>query len=338
VSEKFINPLPGVPAVESPFFKQIFADPGIDAATLDVARQLHDKGFAVIDFPDDDFDQIADNIKAKLHEKYDWQYWQDRGYDVGDGLRIQDAWKFDPDVRRLAVNAKVIELLSKLFGRQAWPFQTLNFPVGTQQPMHSDSAHFSSVPERFMCGVWVALEDIDAAAGPLLYYPGSHKWPIYTNEHIGVCSANLDKKPDQTLYEPLWKALVEAHGVQPETFVAKKGQALIWLPNLLHGGNKQADKQKTRWSQVTHYYFDGCAYYTPMWSDPFYGNIVFRELPNIVTGEVVKNTFAGNEIAVQRVGASYMERPAAPQRSEREILMSAIKSPARWLLRRAGLR
>jgi ectoine hydroxylase-related dioxygenase (phytanoyl-CoA dioxygenase family) len=29
-----------------------------------------------------------------------------------------------------------------------------------------------------MCGVWVALEDMSEGAGPLEYYPGSHKWPI----------------------------------------------------------------------------------------------------------------------------------------------------------------
>ena len=33
------------------------------------------------------------------------------------------------------------------------------------------------MPEGFMCGVWVALEDMDMENGPLVYYPGSHKLP-----------------------------------------------------------------------------------------------------------------------------------------------------------------
>ena len=57
------------------------------------------------------------------------------------------------------MNTGILSLFSTLYGRRAWPFQTLNFPVGTQQHYHSDSVHFSSVPERFMCGVWVDLED-----------------------------------------------------------------------------------------------------------------------------------------------------------------------------------
>jgi len=41
--------------------------------------------------------------------------------------------------------------------------------------------------------------------------------------------------------------------------------------------------------QVTHYYFRGCSYYTPQDSDPFYGNIFFRQLTDITTGEDVPN-------------------------------------------------
>jgi ectoine hydroxylase-related dioxygenase (phytanoyl-CoA dioxygenase family) len=37
-----------------------------------------------------------------------------------------------------------------------------------------------------MVGVWVALEDIDSSNGPLIYYPGSHRLPIFTNEHLGI--------------------------------------------------------------------------------------------------------------------------------------------------------
>ena len=59
------------------------------------------------------------------------------------------------------------------YGREPLPFQTLNFRVGTQQEPHSDAFHFNSDPPGFMCGVWVALEDIDEASGPLVYFPGS---------------------------------------------------------------------------------------------------------------------------------------------------------------------
>lgn len=66
----------------------------------------------------------------------------------------------------------------------------------------------------------------------------------------------------------------------------KKGQALIWLSNLLHGGAKQNDPNRTRWSQVTHYYFEGCTYWRPYASNLSTGDIFSFNPPNITTGKL----------------------------------------------------
>lgn len=287
------NPLPGVPIIESPFFHSLLKSSGFDDETRRVATDLHTKGYAVIDFPEPDFDVLAESIKANLHGHYNFDYWKGLAHTGGFSLRVQDAWEFDDNVKRIACNEHLLALLSRVYGRAAWPFQTLNFPVGTQQHFHSDSMHFSSAPERFMCGVWVALEDITMENGPLVYYPGSHKWPIYTNEHMGRCVAESCEMPNQSAYEPMWRALVEANEAKPDVFLAKKGQALIWAANLMHGGMLHNDTEKTRWSQVTHYFFDDCSYYTPMTSDPFYGRIDFRELKSIATGQTVPHKYSG---------------------------------------------
>jgi hypothetical protein len=308
----FHNPLPGVPAVETPFSERLFAD--ADAETQRVARDLARDGFAVIDFPDPDFDRVADAIKANLNDRFDWEYWRNTGHAAGTGLRLQDAWYLDANVKRLACNEQVIALLSRLYGRQAWPFQTLNFPVGTQQHYHTDSVHFSSFPERFMCGVWTALENIDEDRGPLVYYPGSHKWPVFTNEHVGICAADANHPLTQESFEPMWEALVEQSGIQPRYFMPKKGQALIWAANLLHGGSRQRSSALTRWSQVTHYYFEDCAYYTPMLSDVAFGRIAFRQLTDIVTGKKVPQKYLGRTIPDEFIlGTSPVREQALPR-------------------------
>ena len=306
----FQNPLPGVPSIESPFFDALFAD--ADPLTLQVARQLHQHGFAVIDFPSDDFAALAEAIQHNLTPFYNQADWNRfRAGDAAD-LRLRDAWRFEPNVRQIAANQAVIDLLSRLYGARAWPFQTLNFPVGTQQSLHSDAVHFNSAPERFMCGVWLALEDITPENGPLFYYPGSHRWPIYLNEHIGRCMATLPAQANQQAFEPMWQALVEAHGVKPQQFLAKKGQALIWAANLLHGGSPQLNRHASRWSQVTHYFFEGCAWYAPMFSDPFYGQIYFRRLLNIQTGQLMQHQYAGWPIPEEFIAASKPLQPDGP--------------------------
>lgn len=278
------NCLPGVPNVESPFFDDLFdpADP-----RYPIALSLREKGFAVIDFPDDQVEQMAGRIKNALHNFYDWKKWDAGQYA---DMRIMDAWEFNSDVRRIACSEQIIDLLAYLYGRPAFPFQTLNFPVGTQQHYHTDSLHFSSLPERFMCGVWLALEDIGPDQGPLVYYPGSHKWPIYTREHIGI-EYNEANGRHQSTFEPLWEQLVAAHGIEPQYFFPRKGQALIWAANLLHGGIQHADRGQTRWSQVTHYYFDDCVYYTPLASNEPRGEYYQRAPYDIRNGHARPSTY-----------------------------------------------
>jgi hypothetical protein len=282
----FKNSLPGVPLIESPFFNSVFkTEQQNDPEFYKTALELNTKGFAIIQFPDESFEQKAENIKQELYEYYDWKTYKKN---PKISLRVQDAWKFNEDVKSLATNETILNYLERLYGRKPVPFQTLNFPVGTQQHFHTDAVHFSCVPERFMCGVWIALEDVEVDAGPLEYYPGSHKWPIYTNEHMGI-SVSAKNKINQTFYHDTWTQLVEETKTERQTFLAKKGDALIWCANLLHGGAPQLNLSKTRWSQVTHYYFENCAYYTPMHSEPFKGLIDYRNITNICTGECVPN-------------------------------------------------
>lgn len=291
------NPLPGLPLVESPLFPMQCEVQGWSAEEQRIARDLYERGYAVLDFPDTEIDVRIARIKQSLGPRYGVDF-EDPASDktVGE-RRVQDAWAFDEDVRAIAANQGIIKLLSGLYGRAAFPFQTLNFPVGTQQDAHSDSVHFSSLPERFMCGVWLAMEDVGPDAGPLFYYPGSHRWPIMTNALIGRRGFGSDLASAQDPYGPAWRALCDAYGVQKEVFLAKKGQALIWCANLLHGGSRQTDPRLTRWSQVTHYYFDDCIYYTPAFSDEVDGKLALRNIVAISDGKRRLNKYLGEEIA-----------------------------------------
>lgn len=291
------NLLPGVPWVESPLFMVEKDRNELTPEQQDIAFSLRERGYAVIDFPDPEFDERSERIKQRFAPMFGINLDDPETVSSAEGrLRVQDAWRFDEDVKAIAANAQILELLKALYGRRAFPFQTLNFPVGTQQALHTDSVHFSSIPERFMCGVWVAMEDIKAAAGPLVYLPGSHKWPVLTNALVGRRGWGVEQPSAQTPFERVWAALAEASALQPERFLPRKGQALIWAANLLHGGYPQADRSLTRWSQVTHYYFENCIYYTPAFSDEPLGLLDLRTITNVATGETEPNLYAGEEV------------------------------------------
>ncbi|MDX3883202.1 MAG: phytanoyl-CoA dioxygenase family protein [Sphingomonas sp.] len=287
---------PGLPAVEAPLFEPAAPEYGLTGQEQAIARSLHERGFALFDFPDTQLDARIERIKTRLGPHFQVDF-SDAESDKTAGLgRIQDAWQFDEDVRAIATNEAVIALLSKLYGRDPFPFQTLNFPVGTQQGIHSDSVHFSSLPERFMCGIWLAMEDTGPDNGPLFYVPGSHCWPIVTNAMIGRRGYGGRLSSAQDPYGPAWQALCEAHGAQAEQFHARKGQALIWCANLLHGGSSVRDPRRTRWSQVTHYYFDDCIYYTPAFSDEALGRLDRRSPVDIRDGRPRQGRYLGEQV------------------------------------------
>jgi ectoine hydroxylase-related dioxygenase (phytanoyl-CoA dioxygenase family) len=295
--EQMKNPMTGLPLIESPLFHLIADKNQFTEEEKRIGRDLHEQGFAAFDFPDAEIEQRIERIKERLGPLYDINFGDPESDKTIGKRRIQDAWQSDPDIYAIAANATVMSLLSKLYGRPCFPFQTLNFPVGTQQEAHSDIVHFSSLPEKFMCGVWLAMEDIHPDAGPLFYYPGSHRWPIMSNAIIERRGFGSDLQSAQDPYAPAWQALCEAHGAERQTFLARKGQALIWCANLLHGGSAQNDPRLTRWSQVTHYFFDNCVYYTPAFSDETIGQLQLRDIQAINDGTKRPNIYLGEEIA-----------------------------------------
>lgn len=165
--------------------------------------------------------------------------------------RLQDLWTVITEVRELATNTYILNILEFLFNDKPRPFQTLNFPVGTQQSVHSDALHFNSDPFGKMCGVWIALEDIEPSSGPLFYYPKSHLLPGLSEEVLGFMpvSDNYSKVIEY------WENQIRDNNLQRKEAIIKKGQALIWHANLLHGGMPRTNSYLSRHSQVTHYYF-----------------------------------------------------------------------------------
>jgi len=201
---------------------------------------------------------FLDRIVERVYPLYDESFRQN----PVSATRLQDVWRQVNEVRQLATHKAVMTALGQLYDRRPKPFQTLNFPIGTSQLPHSDTIHFNCVPKNYMAGVWVALEDIHANNGPLIYYPGSHKLPEYSMQDLGL-EPGYEQYP---AYEQAIQEVIRREQLEPAYGTIRKGEALIWHANLLHGGARQEDTSYSRHSQVTHYYFEGCRYYTPMLS------------------------------------------------------------------------
>jgi hypothetical protein len=275
--------------------ERVHADPEARA----LACELRDRGLAVLDLGEAGR-TLCDRIVADTDP-----------YFANPRIRrVQDAWRRSQAVRALALYPRIREILQVAYGRPPFPFQTLNFIRGSEQEIHADTIHFHSQPERFMCGVWIALEDIQPDSGPLTYYPGSHKLPVLTMRGAGVNRPDPRPEDYDRHYTPALAARLAAAGLQGERALLRKGQALIWTANLAHGGTDIAAPGATRRSLVVHYYFEDCVYFTPIASDVEGGRLKLRLPADIRTGGWVWPRRAGRRLAVrpQLVAAELWKR------------------------------
>ena len=161
-----------------------------------------------------------------------------------------------PEVDDVLRHTGVLQILQLLFGRPAQPFHTLAFFAGSQQPAHSDSVHMTTYPLSYLIGTWTAMEDIHPESGPLVYYPGSHRWPFYSARDVGISEREtlLDYQDAYNRkYEPFIQDIIQRREAKPQVFTPNQGDVLFWHANLLHGGTARQDPLRTRKSLVCHY-------------------------------------------------------------------------------------
>lgn len=165
-------------------------------------------------------------------------------------FKVNDLFLEFDEIRRLALNAKLTPVLTDLLGHVPVLCNSLSFEQGSGQPDHVDALYMTPRSEGHLIAIWVALEDCHPDAGPLRYYPGSHRIPQYR-----FSTGNAHFVDDEM---PAWQSYmtdqVEKLGLRAELFPAQRGDVFIWSAHLLHGGSPIRDTARTRRSVVFHYY------------------------------------------------------------------------------------
>jgi ectoine hydroxylase len=212
-------------------------------------------GYLRIDgyLPRDRVDAINANLERLIEEGTVGYHYR--------GRRVTDAFRHSQPIRDALTDPELARLLGFLMGRDVRLFQTINFFEGSEQPVHSDAFHMTTEPKGYLVGAWIALEDIDSEAGPVVYYPGSHRLPYLMSEDLGLRSTPLTIPEKDAAYAERVAELAEGSGIEPVEFTASAGDLLLWHANLLHGGRPVRREGATRRSLVAHYFADGALCY-----------------------------------------------------------------------------
>lgn len=286
--EEFLtNPeLTSYPWTASPFSESLInSDKSLSDEEKKLCLDFSKNGFVEIDLdlPDNFCEELVESLKDCPGDSYFYN---------PQTIRYFEAWKHSSYVRKLAANKKVMDTLKLLYRRDPVPFQTINFITPSEQDIHSDTLHFHTTPNYWMCGVWTALEPMDNENGTLRYFKGSHKLPVTEFHNLNMKSPDWSHKAggyeqeSYDTYEEYVKALLTL-GYEEHKYIGPKGRAIIWSANVLHGGSKLIDKNRTRKSQATHYYFKNMPgdknnhrYYCPMYSNEINGEYSLKDVKN----------------------------------------------------------
>jgi phytanoyl-CoA hydroxylase len=136
-------------------------------------------------------------------------------------FKLNDLYLVVEEVRALALEVRLSELLRALLHSQnAALCNTLTLMKGSSQPMHIDSLFMTPRRPQQLVASWIAFEDVQPEAGPLEYYPGSHKVPLYRFRD-GSNHATVDELPQWSEY--IFNE-VKSRELKKETFFARRGR------------------------------------------------------------------------------------------------------------------
>ncbi|HTQ71144.1 MAG TPA: phytanoyl-CoA dioxygenase family protein [Acidocella sp.] len=167
-------------------------------------------------------------------------------------------YQFVPEMRQLALYPPLMEKLKLLIGEEMMLHLCLTGWVTSRRTWHQDDYLNPSFVNCWYAAVWIALGDIEPDCGPFEYIPGSHRWPLMRGEKVQALLGKKGQDPKwprfaERFTTPAIEYEMKQHSVQPKTFLAKRGDVLIWHAWLMHQGSLAKIKNKERRSLIAHF-------------------------------------------------------------------------------------
>src|SRR5260221_4276812 len=216
-------------------------------------RQFVEDGYAILPVPVEE--PLLATIERELDDAIEKKL---EAYEYGRSQRIHQLHRQYPGVRALWRHPAVMRYLELIFGVPPRACQTLIYIFGSQQGAHQDTIHLTPFPAGYMCGVWIALEDVQPDSGELEVYKGSHRLPrVYMDGSGCAKGTNDDWNEFGDTVAARWREMLAEGRFEKMTYRPKRGTVLIWHENLMHGGSVRIDQSLSRRSIVSHYFADG---------------------------------------------------------------------------------
>lgn len=226
----------------------------------EIERLNYNKKNNINSFTIDDFQDKLEDIK---------NYYKENGYIIvdkilesniidktknsfTDGICFENLWKKNDNVKKIAGNKDILNILKKIYNDYPLPFQTMNYKNCKESNHHTDLIHYCPSEENLdlMCSVLYAFEDFTFEKSQLIIYPKSHK-----DRKI----LDLNKIGEYEDYEKYMKYYASSKYKQTNILLPK-GSVIILASNLIYGNNA-FESNKSRLSMITRYFFGSTKYW-----------------------------------------------------------------------------
>ena len=128
-----------------------------------------------------------------------------------------------------------------MYGRRAYPSQCLDFNTARVPVPQSLANQCQSQPLGFLCGAFIALEDIDVDQKCLSLYPGSHLPPTFSSE------GSLDVQQQ-----------LELNNISSKLIKVACGDVVIIHSRLIYSLPVQKAFHGCSWTPMLTFFFEGC--------------------------------------------------------------------------------
>ncbi|MBI3549118.1 MAG: phytanoyl-CoA dioxygenase family protein [Elusimicrobia bacterium] len=175
------------------------------------------------------------------------------------GWRSPSPYVHVKELRDLCLHPPLMDALRELIGEPVGLHLNLTGWISTERDFHQDTYLNPAFVGTHYAAVWMALEDIHPDSGPFQFVPGSHRWPAI-RRHLVFQYLTPDEQD-----HPAWPSRTQGwvasacreeiarRRAKIETYLPKRGDALVWHSNLIHRGSPPRVPGTTRRALIAHY-------------------------------------------------------------------------------------
>ena len=168
-------------------------------------------------------------------------------------------YMYVPELREVSLYPPLMKLMERLVGEEMGLHLNLTGWLSTERNWHQDDYLNPPFINSWYAAVWIALDDIGPDCGPFQFVPGSHRWPLMKSHKVRMFLAPEERehhnwsKLSERFVDDIAEAEIARRGVEPEAFLAKKGDLLIWHGRLMHRGSLPNAPGTPRRALISHY-------------------------------------------------------------------------------------